>query len=260
MKHLFVESLFPTPVLNIPHFSSVFGGEKKDRLLLDEKGHMRSLEFVAFPGTLFHIQKNLPDSILQVLIPSYSSQTPFFIDSRFTAPIKERKRDSFVLPKKELLLSHLEKLLGVSYLWGGNYSCGIPEMLSFYPPSKELDPRTKDHWILKGADCSGILYEITQGHTPRNTSQLVHFGYPLPIENRSFKEILSLLRPLDLIVYVGHVILVFDSFTTIESREALGVVKAPLEQRLSELFVHRKPLNEWPTSSATPSFVIRRWL
>jgi hypothetical protein len=260
MHHFFTQSIFPTPVLNTPKFSSVFGGENHDRLLLDEKGHMRALEFVALSGTLFQILEEFPDSILRVAIPSYSACGNFFIDSRFTQPCKAKKTAHASLPKTEILLSNLEKLQGVSYLWGGNYSPGIPEIFSYYPPPANLDTKTKDHWMLKGADCSGILYEITEGKTPRNTSQLVHFGRPLFVENLSPKEIIALLRPLDLIVYVGHLIIVWDSSYTIESRESRGVVKTPIDERLAELFSHRTPCNSWPCEKTGSSFVIRRWL
>ncbi len=262
MHHLFVLSSLPTPVLNTPHFSCVFGGKNRDRLLLDEKGHMRALEFVALSGTLFQVLEEFPDFILRVAIPGYSSQGIFFIDSRFTRPCGPEKETFSSLPKPDLLLARLEKLLGVSYLWGGNYSPGIPEIFSFYPPAVALDPITKNHWMLKGADCSGILYEITEGKTPRNTSSLVHFGEPVPIEGLEINRLPSLLRPLDLIVYVGHLIIVFDSSSTIESRERKGVVKTPIGERLEELFATRIPSNSWPIGEKTsrPSFVIRRFL
>ncbi len=261
MSHLFVKASLPTPVLNTPHFSSVFGGENADRLLLDEKGHMRALEFVAFPKTCFQVLKKFADHILQVAIPSYEPNGNFFIDSRFAHPCHVQKEEPLSCPATDLLLSRLEKLLGISYLWGGNYSAGIPELLSFYPPSKELDLKTKNHWMLKGADCTGILYEITEGQTPRNSSALVRFGEPLMIEGFSPQKILLQLRPLDLIVFVGHLIIVFDPSFTIESREHVGVVKNSIEQRLEELFLTRKPRNSWPSQKelSSSSFVIRRW-
>ncbi len=111
-------------------------------------------------------------------------------------------------------------------------------------------------WALKGVDCSGLLYEATDGFTPRNTSDLVHYGSPVSIENKSVGEIQRIVKPLDLIVWKGHVVIVVDSEKTIESRHLHGVVIAPLKERLEEVLQTRTPKNSWSDGN---HFVIRRW-
>ena len=70
----------------------------------------------------------------------------------------------------------MEALTGTPYVWGGNWSSGIPEMVHFYPPKSPLDEKTERYWNLKGIDCSGLLYQTSGGATPRNTSQLIYYG------------------------------------------------------------------------------------
>ena len=52
------------------------------------------------------------------------------------------------------------------YTWHGNTKKGIPQMLEWYPPSEDISGVLKDKWMLKGMDCSGLLYEATDGYTP----------------------------------------------------------------------------------------------
>jgi hypothetical protein len=79
-------------------------------------------------------------------------------------------------------------------------------------------------------------------------------------------ELARLLEPLDLIVWNGHVIIVLDRKTVIESRlECVGpghggVVTTPLLQRLEEIMRTRRPLDSWPKGSKQrDGFVVRRW-
>ncbi|HEY5259788.1 MAG TPA: hypothetical protein VIJ46_04000, partial [Rhabdochlamydiaceae bacterium] len=159
-------------------------------------------------------------------------------------------------PSLETVMERMVKLVGLPYIWGGNWSAGIPALLALYPPSDEISGDLRTLWALKGVDCSGLLYEATDGFTPRNTSELVHYGSPVLIENKSISEIQKLVRPLDLIVWKGHVVIVVDSEKTIESRHRHGVVIAPLKERLEEVLQTRAPKNTW---SDGDHFVIRRW-
>jgi len=209
----------PTPLLNTPYFQKVFGS---DRLPLDEKGLLRPLEMIALPGTKFEIHREIGPYILEVFTQDYPD-AKVFIDSRFTAPAtSETDERPKILPDRQTILSRLRAALGLPYVWGGNWSSGIPEILSLYQPpiAKNLHAA----WTLQGLDCSGLLYEATSGYTPRNTSQLIHFG-----------EEVSSLQPLDILVYPGHVIIVLDETTTIESRYGKGVILESLPKRLAEL-------------------------
>ncbi len=121
-----------------------------------------------------------------------------------------------------------------------------------------MEENTKALWQLQGVDCSGLLYKATKGYTPRNTSGLTVFGRALEIEGLTVSEIIPLLRPLDLIVWQGHVICMMEDGKTIESVLAEGKViirdaKMRLEHVVSEL--NRRPTN----TLEKEGFMIRRW-
>ena len=81
--------------------------------------------------------------------------------------------------------------------------------------------------MLTGLDCSGLLYEASRGMTPRNTSDLMHFGKQVTLES---------IQPLDLILYSGHVIIALSNREVIESGlEFGGVVLHPLEERIAKI-------------------------
>jgi cell wall-associated NlpC family hydrolase len=125
---------------------------------------------------------------------------------------------------------------------------------------------SKRQLTLAGLDCSGLIYQATNGWTPRNTSQLVSYGRGVRIAGKTVKDIANLLEPLDLIVWNGHVIIVLDRKTVIESRLECGkqgnggVMMTPVEQRLREVIRTRRPVDEWPAAGKQRDvFVIRRW-
>ena len=229
-------------------------------LPVDDQGLLRCIETIAHPKTKFMLLKQCTDFIMQVETADYPC-TPLFVDSRFLKLVNnepsERKKE---LPSSSKILEGLEKLVGASYIWGGNCSRGIPELLEFYPPKSILHKEKERLWTLKGVDCSGLLYQATDGFTPRNTSWLTQFGKPVLIENLSAKEICKLVRPLDLIVWHGHVIVILDSNAVIESRGGAGVVIGELCSRLEELAheLKKNPSNQPPISNKD-YFVIRRW-
>jgi hypothetical protein len=130
-----------------------------------------------------------------------------------------------------------------------------------------ITAENRDHLILAGLDCSGLLYQATGGWTPRNTSGLLSFGRGIAVAGKTAVELARLLQPLDLIVWNGHVIIVLDRETAIESRLECGkegnggVVTTPLRQRLAEIMRTRRPMDVWPSEGKQPGvFVVRRWL
>jgi hypothetical protein len=201
----------------------------------------------------FPLLQELPSSIVQIGWPEYDVK-PLYIDRRFTGPcLNPLQKREFTL-SAQALLEHMERRVGVSYVWGGNWAEGISEMLDFYPPPKKLSPRMEELWTFRGLDCSGLLFEASNGLTPRNTSHLVHFGTSLDSED--FSELL----PMDLILYPGHVLFVRDSETVIESKSPLGVRIYPLVERLQEIQRKRTYIKNW-TRGIDPNshFTIRRF-
>lgn len=242
------------PLLSTEDFKNVFTFP----LPLNEDGLLKPVELVAFKGTPLVVVKQCSEWIFQVEIEGFS-KTPLFADVRFLEmtqelfPLKEKK-----CPNKNTVLNHLVKLLGNIYIWGGNWDKGIPELLELYPPRQSLDLLSKKRWTLEGLDCSGLLYQVTEGFTPRNTPQLLHFGEGLPIKGLSLEAIAEKLKPLDLIVWLGHIVIVLDTKTIIESSCSRGgVVTSDLQERLSLIMQERTPANTW---EGHRTFVIRRFL
>lgn len=249
MKYLKIIS--PCPVLNTPEFEKVFGGEDGRTLALDENGHMRSLECTALPGMIFKLEERASTYICRVSNSFYPG--PLFIDIRFTKECKLRRKKKSVKFDQKNILSYLRSLEGTPYCWGSNWRDGIPEMLKFYPPKGEISEALKNKWMMKGIDCSGMLF--LDESIPRNTSQLIDFGDALIIENKNAEEIKALLKPLDLIVWKGHVVISLDEEHLIESREKYGCVKiVPTLLRLHEILQERKAANKWKEGT----FVVRR--
>lgn len=257
-------AIFYTPVLNTNDFESVFGGANDSTVKLDSKGLIREMEFIAFPKTVFEILEIIPKGeydILRIKTSDYQyNSSDLFIDSRFVQTLDTLPEERIqTIPDKEEILNKLNSLDGYGYMWGGNYGDGIEKLLELYKPAAELDNSTKDLWCLKGVDCSGLIYQATNGSTPRNTSSLINFGEGLKISGKSAKQIASMLQPLDLIVWNGHVIIVYDENTVIESSGGTGVHKSDLISRLNSVMSERTPVNNWDTSSGK-RFVVRRWL
>jgi len=267
-------AISPVPVLNTPDFRSVFGGMDGNSLALDRCGQIRALEFIALPGTPFRIESVIDNSgvpIYRVTTDDYPypSTSGYFIDSRLvrtakTPPEPRRPR----LPGREEVIATMVSAAGSSYVWGGNVRSGLPDLPSLYPPATPFKPdsRSAQRWTLKGLDCSGLLYEATDGFTPRNTSTLIRYGEPVPIAGLDANGIAERVMPLDLIVWNGHVIIVIDRERVIESRldcdaQGGGVVISGLRERLSELLETRASLDAWPdgTVDGKKGFVVRRW-
>lgn len=226
----------PAPLYNTPEFP-----HHHQTLKTDYQGLLKEVEVVVFPNTKFTIQRHLPNNVSEVTTNDYPSHAPLYIDSRFlkSAPPETPEREK-KLPSPEVILNFMRSALGVRYFWGGNWIQGIPEMASFYP---QLPP--SDDLICKGTDCSGLLYQATKGYTPRNTSDLLNYGQDLGLDPHDAASAQKVVKPLDMIVWNGHVIFVLDPEHTIESFLGHGVIISDFVERYT--FFQDK------------NFSVRRW-
>lgn len=262
---LFAVAATPAPVLNRPDFRDVFGGNDGRSLLKDECGQLRALEFVALPGTVFTVESsiesagNLSYKVTTNDYP-YPSAQGYYVDARSVQISQLRPAErARSLPAREKILANLESRVGSRYIWGGNVAGGVAELSSWFPPADTADLAL---WQLAGVDCSGLLYEATNGYTPRNTSSLLSFGKPVAIAGKSPRQLAASLQPLDLIVWPGHVLIVLDGGRLIESRlvcqkPAEGVRIRPLTSALADIMQRRKPVDGIATGAG--EFVVRRW-
>lgn len=189
----------PAPLLNTPEFSKVFG---KEKLSFDEKGHIRALELIALPGDKLFFVKQISETICEVMHPHYPI-TPLYVDMRMTSRGDPSTKK---LPTAKEIEERLRSMLGLPYVWGGNWSQGLPHLNDLYPET----PTT-----LTGVDCSGLLYEATMGVTPRNTHEILTFGRKV--------DSLSHVKPLDILVWPGHMMVALSHNQWIESLEKVGV-------------------------------------
>lgn len=262
-QNKYARCLLATPVLNTGDFESVFGGMDGKTVRTDKEGLIRDLEFTAFKGTVFEILEEIDKGdhkIYKVRTDNYDYNSNLYIDSRFVNISNEKPViNAAKLPSKDEIYDFLDKAIGSKYCWGGNYIKGIDKMLTYYKPSGIITQDIKDLWTLKGCDCSGLMYEATNGYTERNTSKLINYGQPVNIEGLTSEEIMAKLEPLDMIVWNGHVIYVYDKQTAIQSSLSQGgVVKTDLLETIESIMKTRKPVNDYDSSSGE-RFVVRRW-
>ena len=275
-RPVYAVAAIPTPVLDTPKFRAVFGGRSGGTLRLNKEGEFVDLEFIALPGTVFTVQRTMwgrPPKILKVTTPDYPYPTRrgYYIDSRFVKILNEKPSErKKILPSEETILDHLLSCAGLPYLWGGNVSGGIPEMLALYPPARNLIEGEKSKWTLKGLDCSGLLYEATNGGTPRDAIGMVSFGTPVHIEGLSVDGIITQVQPLDVIAWNTHMMIILDRKRIIESRPYYdypdkkmpdGVRIRPLREALEETMHTKTAVDDYrqPQRGMRKHFVIRRW-
>ena len=245
-----------TPLLNTPDFSSVFGGKDGSSLPFDAKGLVRAFESVLFPKTKVKVLSK-EGFIAKIKTEEYPYPGNFFVDTRFLEKADEKTPERIdFLPSSQKILETMHSLLGFPYIWGGN-CIKASEMITLYPPKKELSTESLSHWTLAGVDCSGLIYFATKGLVPRNTSSWTHFGKQVPIQGKKIEEIIPLLKPLDAILWKGHIVFIYDTHHTIESRIGKGVVLTPIKERFEELL----SLDFTPQDVLTSErqFIIRRW-
>lgn len=228
-------STLPTPLLNTRDFKAVFGGNNGS-LPFDDKKLVRALEMVALPQTSFKVIKRYDPFILEVQTAEYPSLRPLYLDKRFgQEETKQPPMRKKIIPSREEMIEQMRKRVGKPYIWGGNYAAGIPELMTYYPPpsGKILDALERITWTFQGVDCSGLLYEVSNGALPRNTDKLLFIGRGVAISHLSWEEIAKALQPLDLLIWKGHLAIVLDGMSIIESHhEWGGVCLTSIEKRL----------------------------
>jgi len=225
----------------------------------DQCGQVRQLEFIALPGTPFRVVNETrqgQQSVLEVTSEAYPPPPGirlFVRSDGLTRRATPAPMRSPGIPLQDDVLRKLRAALGLPYVWGGNLRQGL-----------QLGTHGKRY---AGLDCSGLLYDATNGFTPRNTADLVTYGQAVPISGLQRDQLIKRLKPLDLIVWKGHLVIVLDREYAIESvlwcgQPGNGGVRlTPLRQRLGEIMALRRGVDSWPAGGSRPRlFVVRRWL
>jgi hypothetical protein len=271
-------SVLPTPIYNTANFFTAYEMVNGELTARDDSELVREVEAQTFPGTTWQINDKTTIDGVDV----YEAQTNeywntpedwyFYIDSRSVKLVDEKPSSrKLTLPSKQIMLNRLYKIKEqtekdlIPYIWGGNILEGISENEAFYGTEElsRLGEGDRKQFFLEGLDCTGLLYYITDGYTPRNSSWLRTFGEGLQIEDRNIDEVIAMTKPLDIVVHQGHIFLVLNKDFTIESRlsKGGGVVITPIKERFEEVFEKKVPLNLAPQEGREGSwFVIRRFV
>jgi len=275
-REIYAIAKSPTPVFYSPNLASIFGGASGTTLKLDAYGEIDELEMIALPNTVFRVLgaiKKGKNTILKVETNDYPYQndTGYYIDARYVSLTTKKPQDrQKVLPNKNTIIARMKQASGSAYTWGGNYYTGVPSLLRYYAPAEKISSALEAQWKLAGTDCSGLLYQATDGYTPRNTSSLLTYGTSVAIVGKTSEEIRESLRPLDLIVWSGHVMIVINKTQLIESRldyepekEGFqwGVRIKTIKEVLDDALAKKTPVNNIADSApeGKKKFVIRRW-
>lgn len=211
-------------------------------------------------------------------------QGPAWVDSRFLDFLDLDPNTMRLLVDEERgVIERIKKFVGKPYIWGGCVPQGIPQLLEFYPTAPKNESKIlRQTRTLEGGDCSGALWYATRYNTPRTTRGLISLGKAVNVEGKTAKKITGILRPLDLIVWDGHVLIVMEDGEVFESIHKFfvggkfgdngftgGGRLVPLEPRLHEIMQGfdpfragrqeaRLPIND-PAKLTATSFVVRRW-
>ena len=198
----------------------------------------------------------------------YWNKDAYYLDSRFVEKA-DTKPDEVIhkLPDMSSIFKTLLAAVDSQYIWWGSYYQWIPEINELYPTPEDVELSTgeQQYKILQWTDCSWLLWQATNGYTPRTTRTLLTFWNSVPISWNSVSQIIKKVKPLDLIVWAGHVIIILSDEYAIESiwKENFqwGVEIISLEERLEDIFTRRQPVDDWNKSnlSEKKKFVIRRW-
>lgn len=201
----FFKTVGPTPLLNQCPFL----------IDLDDQGLNRCLEMILLPSTPLRFVGEMGD-YFAVTCDEYPGG-PYFVPKLAVKPGDGAPR-RLNRPSQVAMAEALRERLGKPYLWGGNWAAGLSPLLPVKPENR------REHWAntLYGVDCSGLLFEVADGGMPRNTSDLLHFGS---------EE--SVVKPLYIIVWPGHMVICLDETYCIESKlEWGGVVMSKISDRL----------------------------
>ena len=263
----YVYAFTDTPVLYTSDYRAQFGWADGQTLNFDRYGEIDALEYVAFPGTVFLLEADLWNGIYKVSTKNYPVTNDLYIHKNFVSDISrtQPKARSAVLPTKEEILARLRSIDGADYVWWGNSPKGISSLIDLYPPAWNISAQHKKDWKLTGVDCSGLIYWATDWYTSRNTSWLVEDDTRLDIAGKTLSQISSMLQPLDIIVWKGHMMVVLDDEHTIESAVSFsntalkaGVQIRKISDSLWEVMQSKTPVNNYGDANGE-QFVVLRW-
>lgn len=241
-----------TGILPIFHDKNIFYHFNSHKLPLDDQGLYRPLEMVLLPDQGFELGQTYKEGISEIKLDHQKKYYTF--TKMLDLPTQILKKP--VNPSQ--IIERLITFKGCPYIWGGNWIASEEELLFIEKRCSEYSEnfiKNIKH-LLSGVDCSGLLYAATLATVPRNTGDLVNFGRFIPIDGADNTRICDQVRPLDLLVWKGHVLIFLDQKTLIESRKDFGCIVVDARTRLDEIRQTRIPSSVLGDNR----FYIKRWV
>jgi hypothetical protein len=207
-----------TPLFNKPKIKEAF-------LNYDPNYLIRELETILFPASEVEVVRVVDEDVFEIKSPQYESVKPLYILKNFLShKPKIDQKISLEIPSKKTIYDSLINFPKRPYIWGGNTKEGVVELLEWIAPKKTLSSFDYNYYKLKGVDCSGLLYYVTNGNSIRNTSDML----------LKYSEVKTL-KSLDLIAWRGHVIIYLSEDLVIESRHPDGITRSKFSKRMKEI-------------------------
>ena len=274
----YATTILPTPLFWLNKkdvdINKIMGWEWTTWLMLDSSNTIDQLSIVLpkwTPITLINKVENGKFTYYEVRTRDfdvwYGEKDAYFLDSRFIEK-KEKKPDEVInkLPDMSSIFKTLLAAVDSQYIWWGSYYQWIPEINKLYPTPDDVKLSTweQQYKILQWTDCSWLLWQATNWYTPRTTRTLLTFWNSVPISWDNVEQIIKKVKPLDLIVWAWHVIIILSDEYAIESIWKANfewwVEIVNLKDRLEDVFTRRMPVDDWSKSSLPDKqkFVIRR--
>ena len=190
--------------------------------ILDEYEQIDPVQSVLFSWTTVIIEDELYDRdnlIYKIQLNEIPWYFDSYIDARFINTYSTQPPErNIILPSKEEIINNLKLQVWHQYIRWGVMPTWVPELSQYYNPIINLPYYVENKLILKWFDCSWLLHYSTNWFTPRNTGGLIVFWTWLHIAWLNSDDIMKLLKPLDIIVWKWHVMIVIDEENLIESR------------------------------------------
>ena len=201
-----------TPLFNTPHFESLLC----DRGGVDRSNHLRILETFLFPKRGIILIDKIGE-VVSIETNDYPWDKPLYTKKAF---LEEGEQEPFApLPRISSIINRLKNIPKIPYLLGGTIL--EPTFMDLPLAGNEFVDR---HKHLFGIDCSGLIYLVTEGNVPRNTTDLMKIG-----------KRVETLAPLDLILFTGHVLVYLGNGQVVESRQVDGVVYSDWSIRKTQI-------------------------
>ncbi len=183
----YAKTILPTPLFWLPvdqvDINKILGGKGTTGLKLNGNNLIMELAVVLPPESPLTLMKKIEKdgfTYYQVRTREFDAgrgaKVGYFVDARFIQKTDQKLVERpQTLPSFQEIKNNLLAASGTVYIWGGSWYQGIPEIDKLFPSDVQLSSLDQKRKLMQGVDCSGLLYQATNGYTPRNSRSLLTF-------------------------------------------------------------------------------------